>query len=58
MAKKVIDTNPHLKTKKDRIERVARSQAVSHRIEGISISAEKIKRMLTEKKASPSIPGE
>lgn len=45
MARKVIDTNPHLKTKKDRIERVARSQAVSANIEGINISYRDTKKM-------------
>jgi len=54
MARKIIDTKPHLKTKKDRIERVARSQLVSHGIEGIKISPAKIKRMLTENDRSKS----
>jgi len=52
MAKKIIDTNPHLRTRKDRRERVAKSQSVSHKIEGINVSPSKIKRMLKDKNGS------
>ncbi len=54
MAKKIIDTNPHLRTKKDRIERVARSQSASQGIEGIKISPAKIKEMLNKREKSKS----
>lgn len=54
MAKKVIDTNPHLKTRKDRIERVARSQASSAKIEGIRVSYHATKKM-AEKVARKSV---
>lgn len=54
MAKKIIDTNPHLRTKEDRIERVARSQSASQGIEGIKISPAKIKQILTKKDTSKS----
>lgn len=52
MAKKIIDTNPHLRTKKKRRDKVAKSQSASHKIEGINISRSKIKRMLRDKNGS------
>lgn len=52
MAKKIIDTNPHLRTRKDRKEKVARSQSASHKIEGINVSRSKIKGMLRDRNGS------
>lgn len=50
LAKKIIDTNPHLRTKKKRIEKVAKSQSILHKIEGINVSRSKIKHMLYNSK--------
>ena len=52
MAKKIIDTNPHLRTKKKRRDKVAKSQSASHKIEGINVSRSKIKRMLRDENGS------
>ena len=46
---RVINTNKHLKTKENRISKVAKSQSNSHSIEGIQIPQEKIYVMLKEK---------
>lgn len=54
MAKKIIDTNPHLRTKKDRIKTVARSQSSSQKIEGINVSRSKIKQMLERRNKKDS----
>ena len=54
MARKVIHTNPHLKTREDRVDRVARSQAVSAKIEGIKVSYQTTKKM-AEKAARKSV---
>jgi len=54
MAKKVIDTNPHLKTREGRVDRVARSQSTSANIEGIKISYHTTKKM-AEKAARKSV---
>lgn len=45
MAKKIIQTNPHLRTRKQRIEKIARSASVSARIEGIEIDIAEIRQM-------------
>ena len=37
MARKIIHTNPHLKTVEDRVKRVSKSVVDSHKIEGIDI---------------------
>lgn len=54
MARKVIHTNPHLKTREDRVDRVARSQAASAKIEGIKVSYQTTKKM-AEKAARKSV---
>lgn len=45
MAKKIIQTNPHLRTRKQRIEKIARSASASARIEGIEIDIAEIRQM-------------
>jgi len=58
MAKKIIDTNPHLRSKEERIKRVSRSQSVSHAIEGINISSSKFEQILRARNNSQSRKGE
>ncbi len=54
MAKKIIHTNPHLRSKEERIKRVARSQSASHAIEGINIPSSKFEEILRKQNHFPS----
>jgi hypothetical protein len=54
MPEKIIHTNTHLKNPKDRLERVARSAAVSAGIENIEISLKETREMAKKNKSQGS----
>jgi hypothetical protein len=48
MPKRVIETNPHLRTESKREESIVRSAIASAKIEGITISKAKARQMYRE----------